>query len=179
MALAKNLQGQTFGRLKVLYRNNDKIGAKWGGAHWWCLCICGQHKSILSKELKSGTTLSCGCLRDEKIRLVNLKRPYEHAYNRLLHTASLRNQKVAITYEDFLNFVSQKTCHYCLNHVLWSECRNDKMGGYNIDRKDNTVGYTLNNCVVCCARCNFGKNNIFSYDEWFGMTEFFRRKHGG
>ncbi len=37
---------------------------------------------------------------------------------------------------------------------------------YNgIDRLDNALGYTLDNCVPCCKRCNQAKNNM-------GLKEF-------
>lgn len=37
---------------------------------------------------------------------------------------------------------------------------------YNgIDRIDNAKGYTIENSVTCCKRCNFAKRNM-SYDEF-------------
>jgi hypothetical protein len=37
---------------------------------------------------------------------------------------------------------------------------------YNgIDRKDNNKGYSLENCVPCCGRCNRAKDTT-SYDEF-------------
>lgn len=39
--------------------------------------------------------------------------------------------------------------------------------GYHLDRKNTNNPYSLENCVVCCNRCNYGKSNMFSYDEWY------------
>lgn len=34
-----------------------------------------------------------------------------------------------------------------------------------IDRKNNSIGYTVENCVSCCKKCNIAKSNM-EYDEW-------------
>ena len=58
-----DLTGQVFGRLTVLKRN-ETVG-KDKGAYWICKCECGNVKSIKSYSLRSGVTLSCGCLNKE------------------------------------------------------------------------------------------------------------------
>ena len=35
----------------------------------------------------------------------------------------------------------------------------------SIDCKDNDLGYTIDNIVLACDRCNFIKSNIFTYEE--------------
>jgi hypothetical protein len=43
------------------------------------------------------------------------------------------------------------------------------MGGesfsYNLDRKDNSKGYTKSNCCVCCSICNAVKSDRFTHEE--------------
>lgn len=63
----RNLTGQTFGRLTVLYelphnKDNRRV--------WMCACTCGEQKQVLEKSLLSGHTKSCGCLAKE----INSKR---------------------------------------------------------------------------------------------------------
>jgi len=42
---------------------------------------------------------------------------------------------------------------------------------YNgVDRVDNTVGYTLDNCVSCCKICNNSKATL-TLDEWKDWIE--------
>lgn len=60
-----DLTGQVFGRLTVL---KEEIPKKTKRVRWICQCECGTIKPIGSNELRSGKTLSCGCLRNEKVR---------------------------------------------------------------------------------------------------------------
>lgn len=64
----RDLTGQRFGRLTVLYRDET---VKNRHAHWVCECDCGAVKTIRSDSLlaqkKGQNTRSCGCLaRDER-----------------------------------------------------------------------------------------------------------------
>lgn len=79
-----------------------------------------------------------------------------------------------LTYEDFLTFTEQQRCHYCLADLTWTEYNGT--GRYNLDRKDTTQGYIVENVVPCCQRCNKGKCDSFSYQEWYAMTAMFRNK---
>ena len=63
----RNLQGQTFGRLTVLHRSNEK-GRR---VRWACECSCGGMVDVVSDQLVSGKTQSCGCLKKESIASVN------------------------------------------------------------------------------------------------------------
>lgn len=59
-----DLTGQRFGRLTVL----SELGkAKDGGTIWMCLCDCGNEVQVKSGNLRSGHTLSCGCLMKDRI----------------------------------------------------------------------------------------------------------------
>lgn len=55
--------GDRFGRWTV--QNDCLITAK-GERKWLCLCECGAERYVLERSLKSGGSLSCGCLRKEK-----------------------------------------------------------------------------------------------------------------
>jgi hypothetical protein len=55
---AKDLQGQTYGKLFVCLRDGKRKGVR-----WICECECGSFVSISTRALTSGNTKSCGCLR--------------------------------------------------------------------------------------------------------------------
>lgn len=106
------------------------------------------------------------------------KKPFESLFN----TFRLDHRKIinTLSFTDFLNFTKQKNCHYCNNTINWIEY--PTVGGkfnsnaYYLDRKDNSEGYSVENCVVCCTKCNLAKGNRYTYEEWHGMTKYFREK---
>jgi hypothetical protein len=155
----EDLRGRNFGEWGVLYLSEDRAVRS---AKWICMCSCGALGEIAANSLKRGTSKSCG--HSQKLQ------PYEYLYRILL--SSIRSKRshvpMELTLEEFLSFTKQKRCHYCNTPLRWSEknIRGAKLTGYNLDRKDNSLGYTFSNCVVCCKRCNMAKLNHFSYDEW-------------
>ena len=57
-------EGQKFGRWTVVatgLRNGEKRAS-------WCICECGNEVAVNNASLSSGKSLSCGCLRAEKLR---------------------------------------------------------------------------------------------------------------
>lgn len=58
---AENLEGQKFGHLKVLYRVTNYANRP----TWQCQCDCGNYFTATAKALKSGSTRSCGCAKNE------------------------------------------------------------------------------------------------------------------
>lgn len=138
--------------------------------------ICGCGKEIKSKPYyfskHSGKCRSC-CVK---------KKPFEHLYNKLKNTAKHENHRLDLSFEGFLKFTEIKNCHYCNDHIPWAPYAYQdsiyRQGAYFLDRKSNNLGYNVYNCVVACTKCNFGKGGRFTYEEWYGMTEYFRKKLG-
>lgn len=56
------LLGQRFGRLLVIEETNKR---KYGDIVWKCKCDCGNIKEIMTRNLTSGNTVSCGCYHNE------------------------------------------------------------------------------------------------------------------
>lgn len=106
------------------------------------------------------------------------KKPFESLFN----TFKLDHRRLpnSITYTNFLKFTKEKNCHYCLSVINWipypTVKGKFKSNSYFLDRKDNTKGYSVKNCVVCCTKCNLAKGNRYTYKEWYGMTKYFRSK---
>lgn len=76
------------------------------------------------------------------------------SYSKKLRQITTREIEFQIT-EDQFNFISNFPCYLCgkLNSV------SHKNG---IDRLDNNKGYLIDNCLACCAECNWLKhvNNV-------------------
>jgi hypothetical protein len=66
---ALNLTGQRFGRLRVLGPVRQV-----GGRTWLCECKCGKRSILLTHNLRSGNTKSCGCLRVDHARKMRARR---------------------------------------------------------------------------------------------------------
>jgi len=57
-----DLSGERFGRLVV----TDQWEHRKGRVAWWCICDCGNKVLVTARQLRNGTTKSCGCLLEEK-----------------------------------------------------------------------------------------------------------------
>ncbi len=131
----------------------------------------------MGHNLRRGATSSCGCRRGDKARERLSKRPYESLYNTFYAKSRVTaGKEVSLTYAEFLEFVKTTKCHYCGDKVFWTKFNLSINGSsYNLDRKDNTKGYSKENCVVCCKRCNKGKSDIFNDEEWLAIAKFIQR----
>jgi hypothetical protein len=171
MSEFNDLTGKRFGRLIVKNRVENKEYDSGSQLQYLCLCDCGNETIVHSSALKAKLTKSCGCLHKEKTIKSNSLRPYEAIYHRLLQHSKppfrKKTIKVSLTYKQYVKFTKEKNCHYCNQKINWEERRgNKKSSAYNLDRKDSNLGYSVDNCVVCCKRCNWAKSSEFSYKEW-------------
>lgn len=66
-------------------------------------------------------------------------------YKRTIKQAKQRGLDFSLDFETYQKIISQG-CFYC------GENKNN-----NLDRKDNSKGYVLENVVPCCPDCNFSK----------------------
>jgi len=101
--------------------------------------------------------------------------------SRYRHAAKQRGLVWELTVEQFV-VVTQQNCHYCgappteRDYVYHSNLRQREQrynGGWvcnGIDRKDNAVGYALENCLPCCKTCNLSKRDM-GYDEFMLYLE--------
>ena len=61
-----NLIGKKFGRLTVIDYAPDYVSPSGNRlVRWKCKCDCGNEKDVISSDLTSGKTLSCGCLQKD------------------------------------------------------------------------------------------------------------------
>lgn len=64
-----DITGQKYGRLTALYHTDIKRAGS--GTYWMFQCDCGNKKILRSNVVRSGKTLSCGCLLREKHPVVH------------------------------------------------------------------------------------------------------------
>lgn len=169
----QDLIGKKFGRLLVIHSSKPRHGR----AYWVCECNCGRMCSAAGKALRSGKKKSCGCLRKEMARSRqpalsegNRLESGESGFNLLYATyrcgAEYRGHSFDLSKDDFRKITSEK-CVYCGDDPH-QKTGNELSGFYiynGIDRKNNTIGYTLENSASCCGRCNLMKGKQ-SVDEF-------------
>lgn len=121
----KKLQpGDRFSRLTVIeHLMDEEIGRR--SRYVRVRCVCGTEKIVISKDLRSGNTKSCGCLKNE--RIVNLQK--EKQQNRLTkgenqilsfrrymkwykRNAAARRIEWELSEIEF-KMLAQKPCSYC------------------------------------------------------------------
>ena len=176
--------GLKYGRLTVVKHSGKDKRNKY---LWLCKCDCGNEKIVVSDNLSSGKSNSCGCLKAEflansgfQFRGINnredavLKVQYSHLKRR---HKKLDTTNSVFDFETFKK-LSKGSCKYCgLEYSKEIEDRlsersdgkklSDNIIKINgIDRIDSKIGYTEENSVSCCKYCNFAKHTM-SEDEFY------------
>lgn len=148
--------------------------SKGGYAVWKLQCDCGKIFERPSYCFIRKTVTSCGCTRPKPVGRTPL--PNKGAYiNQLFSTykkgAKERSLEFNLTKDECRDLFEQN-CHYCGSEPPIKKMTN-LSGEYawnGIDRKDNNVGYTLENCVTCCKACNFAKVTL-PYDDFLSLVK--------
>lgn len=151
MAKCIDLTGQRFGILTVIEREgNDNNGR----ALWKCSCDCGKTTTTRGKNLRSGNTKSCGCMRGTSGGVTEYISPEYRKHNgNTLYTVWLGMIRRCYNEhcENFHRYGGRgiKVCEEWKNNfetfVKWA-----LSNGYNhdlqIDRMDNDGNYEPSNC---------------------------------
>ena len=99
----------------------------------------------------------------EKVQEINEQKNknMNYSYTNYKYSASLKQLMFEISQEDFILLV-KSPCNYC--GIIQEK-------GFNgIDRLNSSVGYVKNNCVSCCAMCNYMKGCL-NKDIFIQRTE--------
>ena len=119
-------------------------------------------KGSLVREIYSST-------KEFKIKDLEATKKYKRTkgrYNSAKGYAKCRNKHWSIPKKEYLDLIS-KPCYYC-------NLPNGVQVGVGLDRIDNSKGYSLENCVSCCAMCNIIRGDKFSVKEMQQIGEVIR-----
>ena len=152
--------GQRYNFLTVIsFSHSDKRNRKWYNTQ----CTCGNEKVIMGSAMVSNNTKSCGCYqhryKKEHGLLPNNLGVKRMIIKQYVRHAKDRNIEYSLSEEKFIELIEQP-CYYCgIESSNIIKTKNYKQGyPYNgIDRIDSLKGYTNENCVPCCGRCNKAK----------------------
>lgn len=150
-----------------------------------CVCECGKKGLVNMHALIKNGSKSCGCKKPVNTEgfkkwakengSPNKKPEGVASFNRLYgsykHTSKIKNLPFNLTKEDFKILTSQN-CHYC--GAIPKKIRKTGIienGGYahnGVDRKNNDIGYIVDNCLPCCSICNYLKR-AKGYEEFINL----------
>lgn len=146
MPAFKDLTGQRFGRLTVLYRVQNR-GAS---TMWKCRCDCGNERNISANSLHNGTSASCGCMRRELAAEKHTK--HNHCHSRLYTIYNnMKARCYRVTNHKYPRYGGRgiKLCDEWLNDFGkffdWAMA-NGYQENLTIDRIDNDGDYEPSNC---------------------------------
>jgi hypothetical protein len=158
------IQFPTFKVIKYLGKTNRR--------NWLCLCQCGTYYRSNSGLIQANEKRSCGCLKYTGIHKNQKFDEKEAAYRAKVtsYKASATHRKLVfnLSMEQAINLL-KGNCYYCgtipLTHFSLRNKRinihknqnNSKILYNGFDRINNSKGYTIENTVSCCAKCNYMK----------------------
>ncbi len=144
-------------------------------------CNCGNKLLGRAKDIKRGKIKSCGCLHKEKAKQMGFENKKEKGssginviYRTYFKRAIERNLEFNLDRITFEKLILDN-CYFCgtppKNEIKLSYTGNSVNGQIKrngIDRLDNTKGYTLENSVTCCTRCNYAKHttDLQTFVKW-------------
>ena len=155
----KNLApGDTYASLTVVaFVGLRKIG-KHNRQTYLFHCVCGKEIELLGTDVYRERVKSCGCTHDL---------PFGHAagnarFGSYKQQAKRRGLKFDLPKAEAFKLFLQN-CHYCDSSPSNVSRRRDFNGEFRysgIDRKNNVLGYSTENCVPCCKVCNWMKQKM-------------------
>lgn len=175
-----DISGKRFGRWKVTsYLGADK---KTRHSLWSCICDCGKYGAVKSKDLRGGHSKSCGCLAIDSTRERSQKSDsgLSKLFRQYVSSSKNRHLQFELSLDDFKK-LTQSECHYCGQLPTAISIKLSNAGAYifnGIDRKDNSIGYSIENSVPCCQPCNFLKKDM-NYSEFIRRASAISRTHAG
>ncbi len=153
-----DLQGKQFGSLTVI--EIAKGRSPEGRILWQCTCTCGRSTcakiiTVRSSTLNEGRANSCRMHQHDQTIPVATRMYFGSVRTR----AEKRGYTFALTLEEFCSII-QQPCHYC--GAIDIRSSKSRYGHFTpvqngVDRYDNAQGYTTENSVPCCAKCNRAK----------------------
>lgn len=144
----KDISGQKFGRLTVIYRLHNHHDNK--NTHWLCVCECGNLTEVSRPNLINGHNKSCGCLNAEKRKTTHTKhgKCKTRIYTIWINMKSRCYNKNDKAYKNY-GERGIKVCDEWLNNFEafydWS-INNGYNDSLTIDRIDVNGNYEHSNC---------------------------------
>jgi hypothetical protein len=144
--------GTQFGRLSVAGTAESRVHGNAVAAYSKVVCDCGARREVRNSCLRDGTTKSCGCAR----RAAAGKSTVGALLSNYKYGARIRKLAWRLNRQQFEKIVKQN-CYYCGDAPRFLSVGKKRplpipLNG--VDRITPVYGYSVQNVVPCCTRCN-------------------------
>ena len=164
--------GDKYGELtavRISHRNKS------GSIVWEFLCSCGNKKSISSGDVRSGSTKSCGCLRNTRLKTHGLSgSPLHITWKHIIGRCNNPNDKAYMNYGGRGIIICSEWKNNFMSFYGWAISAGWKQG-LQIDRINNNDGYYPENCRIVTKNQNCsntrGRVNIRAVKEYKGVCK--------
>lgn len=150
--------GKTYGCYKVLEFDHTEFRRNRNIPYYKVQCIqCGEKYIKELNKAQWSTYNKCKhCTPVDDPGLHNLLNNYKYS-------AKKRGLNWSLTVEQF-NTLVNSNCYYCGSSPESRTSNKYTVVANGIDRIDSNNGYTIDNCVPCCTKCNYMKLNYTTKD---------------
>ncbi len=159
----KDLKNKKFGKLLVVCNG----GYKNGRSAWKCNCDCGNTVLVIGKDMLSGNTKSCGCLRKKGNKKHGLR--YHPLYSKWIGMKNRCRNKKASNYK----YYGGRGIEVC---ARWDDIKSfyDDMietwePGLTIDRINNDGNYEPDNCRWATRSVQMSNRRGFGSSKYKGV----------
>lgn len=137
---------KVFGRWTVL----RQAGRLRGHAYVRCICECGAEKDVRVSRLISGTSQSCGCLRNDNLTTHGrTKKSIRRASHEYWIWNAMKQRCNNPKNRGYKNYGARgiTVCKQWLRFANFLKDMGHKPEGKSLERRDNNKGYSPKNCV--------------------------------
>lgn len=167
----ENLIGYKFGRLTVIAEENS-LNSK---TMWKVKCDCGSAKIVGASNLKSGQSLSCGCLKLERIKETNTSHGESNSeenkiYRKIISRCTNKKNPSYPIYGGRGIYISEEWIGE-RGFERFLSCMGKKpYPSATVERKDNSRGYGPDNCVWASRVEQANNRRTNRIVEWKGRS---------
>lgn len=170
-----DISGQRFGRLTVLEISRRERLSRGTLVFWKCGCDCGNTIEVRGQALRTGTTKSCGCLRNEltgdRSRTHGRSKTPTHNSWRAMRERCQNPKNVA-----YKNYGGRgiSVCKRWEEFEGFLEDMGERPEGTTLERRDVQKGYSPDNCVWLEAKKQCENTTRSRKIEFNGETRLLR-----
>lgn len=157
----KDLRGKRFGKLTVV----EETGVtKWSYIEWKCQCDCGKTVNVISGDLLSGNTKSCGCLCVKDLSgkrfgmLVAIEPTDKRKYNSIVWRCKCDCGKEAFVAADYLKEGRVSSCGCNKTKNIQDKRYGRLVAKRPIEQRDK-FGNVVWECLCDCGKTHFASVN--------------------